>query len=280
MYTLDDIAAYGLIREGIYYRDGVQYISPYTKSLLKYKIRDYGMLSQAIQKGYPEFQNEFFIAKIAKMEEYLFQLNLKDVSNAMYRFDAYSNSKFDDDVLNNAEEKVNGSKILVSSPLSLQLSTADRLADLNVAEIKALLERIDSRGHNALSYLTSFGPSKILIVVRGIKFLEEQMLRIAASTPDYQEQPDLFMIDAELKREMIRDDLSRIIEEFLSGNDDYVFGKLTDKAKNRIFQSCVNPKRSVDFKIQGRILEMIANYTLSEELYRGESRVRAMGRFH
>ncbi|MDE5540191.1 MAG: hypothetical protein K2J20_06885 [Bacilli bacterium] len=105
--------------------------------------------------------------------------------------------------------------------------------------------------------------------------MEDQIIRIAASTPDYQEQPDLFMVDANIKRIMIKDDLVRIVEEFLSGGNDYIFGKLSDKAKDRIRASVGSNNQ-----IRNRVVEIIANYTIAEELERGEARVRAMGRFH
>ncbi|MDE5540192.1 MAG: hypothetical protein K2J20_06890 [Bacilli bacterium] len=52
------------------------------------------------------------------MEDKLFKLNLKEIPDHRYTFEAYSNSPFDSEVLNKAEEKISGSNLLVSSPLT------------------------------------------------------------------------------------------------------------------------------------------------------------------
>ncbi len=279
MYTLKDISTYSLIRLGTYYRNMIQHVERYAMVLRKYNIRDYEELEQAILSGNPDFQMEFFREKLLEAKEYLFKLNLSDISDNRFVFDAYNNSPFDTQILNKAEEYINGAKLLVSSPFNLQISTADRLKDLDVATIKSLLERVTFQGKNALAFnLCSFGEAKTFKVVEAVRFLEEQMLRIVVSTPDYAEQPDLFMTDAQIKREMIISDLARIIEEFLAGNEYYIFGTLTDGAKNKIREMVANPVKNR--RILKRIIDMLADYTIKEELERGEARVRAMGRFH
>lgn len=280
-YTLKDISTYGLIRRGVYYQDCAKYFNHNATALLQYKIRDYNELEQAILSGNPNFQSEFFYNEIQNAKEKLASLNLKDLEDARFKFDTYRDSGYQEAVLNSSEEKINGSNILVSSPLALQRSTTDRLKEFNVAQIKSLLEKVSFTGRNALTYyLCSFGDTKTFRVIEAIRFLEEQMLRIAASIPDYMDQSDLFRVDAKIKREMIRDDLERIITEFLSGNDAYIFGALTDRAKAKIQEAVLKPLNAWDAKIQNRIINMLADYTIREELEPGIKRVRAMERFH
>lgn len=275
MYKLKDISTYSLIIRGKNNKRLWAY------ALINYKVRDYEALKEMIESGKPIFQDQFLKDELDRVTSALIKINNEKQKDTIFSFPTYDNSQFDGDILRKFEKLISGSELLVASPTNLQRTTFDRLKGLTIAEIKNLLMHIDENGINTFrANLSSFGTYKTRKVYEAVRFLESQMLRIAESTPNYGQYLNLFTKDAELKRNMILDDKEQVLAEFLSGSEEYIFGKLIDKAKNRILEAFISPQNKVDYEIQKRIIDIIANYTISSELEKGETRVRAMERFH
>lgn len=280
MYTLEDISIAGLLAMPYGFKDSIAFMDA-VFTLENYGIKNYLELERMIESGNPSFQKPFFRIALVNAKKALNKINSMNKQGVVYSFRAFHDSYFDEIALNSALGNVNASRLLLTSPLNGQRTTNERLNKYTVLELKELLGLISLDGKNAFtSNFGSFGPAKTLKVVEAINFLESQMMRLAASSPNYQEDAFLFFKDEDRKREMIRDDILGITTEFLEGGSEYIFGSLSDNSKESLMEKVMMPTTKKDNMVRDKFISMIADYTITEELEKGEARTRALKRFH
>ncbi|MCI8671238.1 MAG: hypothetical protein HFI36_04270 [Bacilli bacterium] len=281
MVTLKDFSTYSLINVGtmVYRNSGID--SYGVKFLKEYNIRDFEQLEKMIEAGYWEFRNVHLINALNRARNMRDSINAKQKDVVMYKFLEYINSGYNLDVLNRADEKTSARVLPLNVPVSLTDATTKKLEGYSIADLKELLKRISFNGRNAfIQNVPSFGNCRTLNVVQAIRLFQDQILRVAVSTPDYEMQDNLFLVDYPLKREMILDDRVVIVDEFLMGGSDYIFGPLDEKAQETVRRSVINPHKKSEQIIHDKTIDLIANYTIPQELEKGQTRVRALERFH
>ncbi len=281
MVTLKDFSTYSLINVGtmVYRNSGID--SYGVKFLKEYNIRDFEQLEKMIEAGYWEFRNVHLINALNMARNMRDSINAKQKDVVMYKFLEYINSGYNLDVLNRADEKTSARVLPLNVPVSLTDATTKKLEGYSIADLKELLKRISFNGRNAfIQNVPSFGNCRTISVVQAIRFFQDQILMVAGSTPDYEMQDNLFLVNYLLKREMILDDRVAIFDEFLRGGFDYIFGLLDEKAQETIRRSVINPHKKSEQIIHDKTIDLIANYTIPQELEKGQTRVRALERFH
>lgn len=276
MVTLKDFSTFSLVDIIRVRRNEIDVEIALT--LLAHDVRDYAQL-EALMLKYPEkFRGSILVEYLRVAKENMAIINSQNLEVLRWSFNNYDNAN--KGLLNNYDKLVNASLLPVSSPLNVGRSTPERLQGFSIYEVKELLNKLRDTKNAFMANMSSFGLSKTLKVVEAINFYDEQMLRLASSIPNWEECENLFLVDAEIKREIINDNMRIIAEEFLRDGNNYVFGTLSDKSKESLWRALANPQKKTDSLVRKKFIEMIANYTIREELEDEEERGVALRRFH
>lgn len=276
MVTLKDFSTYNLVDIIRSRRNAKD--AEIALTLLVYDVRDYAQL-EALMLKYPErFRGSILVEYLRNAKENMEIINSQNLKVSTWSFNSYDNAN--KGYLNNYDKLVNASLLPLSSPLNIGRSTPERLQRFSIYDVKELLNKLSCGVNNAfIANMPSFGLSKTLKVVEAINFYDEQMLRLASSIPNWEECENLFLVDAEVKRKLIDDNMRSIAEEFLKGGNSYVFGVLSDKSKESLWRALVNPKNGTNLLVRKKFIEMIANYTIREELEDEKERGEVLRRF-
>lgn len=282
MYSLKDVSTCHLNHLSEDYLRKYCHINSLTASLERFNIQTFAELEEQVLSGNPYFQNNYYYSEIERIKQKLAIINAEGRVIPRYFCANYENTFLDNFALTAAERFIPGSVLPLTRPLNTVQKSSNKLGTYSISYIKKLLSTITKYGNNAFTYeiKPAFPAPKIAKLLKCLALLEEQMVRIAKSTPDYATNQRLFYKDYTLKREIIFANLEAIIMEFLAGDENYIFGTLNEQAKNKLYNKVVNTKNDTTHPIRENTINLIANYTTSEELMASEDRPQVLARFH
>ena len=149
----------------------------------------------------------------------------------------------------------------------------------NIWEIKKLVEKTDEVGKPLIFKVRNFGKGLYPELLTVLNFYDQQVERLI----DYKDQnncgDNLFYYEQREKLDIVRDYEKEIYEYLFNNGQDYIFGKLTDAQKDKIYSAIRGSKSVKNQNLLSKLNEVIANYTTLEELkdvnkiYKGQRKV-------
>lgn len=276
-----ELSTYPFIKDARSYRQSSLEDKVAAALFLEYHIINYGLLEEAINKGIPEFQNNYFFQMLKKAYDTLNKENNKKLTAPVYSFDTYSLSGLPIDVLSHTDYVTSCTVLPFNSPLADNRGLAYRLSEFNIQMAKEMLASYATSSKNALEMCVfNFGHNKSEQLFSLIKFYEDQIIRTASETPDLKTfTGSLFTKDAKEKRSIVAGNALDMCDYLLSEGDEFIWGKMTNEKKDTLKARIYHPNDSKDLKTHFKFIDTISSYTTLQELETPLSRKRALDRF-
>lgn len=270
MITLYNISTRDYIKAGLNayeaYNQDIFQVLP----LVTYGIDNYGALNELITSGCIEFQKPCLIMALKNAKKSVERLSGSKKIDQTYTFLKYANSDFDMQKLHQTDEQVSCQALPVSSIFNVDYNTSDRIENISIAEAKVLMGLVNLEGRNAFasnSDLQNIGVAKTKKIAQAIDFYDEQILRIAATIPNLKDYDgNLFEKDKDLKEKAIEDQILDIVLYLIENGSEFLWGKMNERRKDKLFSICQSVKQSKDLKIKKKFIDIIRDYTIIEEL--------------
>lgn len=276
MYTLEDITTFDLIY--------LKQISEEARKLFKEKnITNFQELENYYYSGNPDFKDLIELL-LKKAHITLDKLNFgKQVVTYKWPQLEYSS------LISKTDKEVNAS--LLPYNITSYGGALKQLAlkEFTIYEVKYLAGKITIDGKNALlKTLYGIGPKYLPGFIDKINFYNEQLERIIECIPDIASfNGNLFTYKRAEKIAIIENNYRQIMIQLFSLSDSFIFGKVDDDLIKRIIKyyelfrsnpDCFRKKSYYYYSIALPLLQIIANYTILEEL-ESESLALTLTRF-
>lgn len=172
--------------------------------------------------------------------------------------------------------------IICSPTANLSRFRLKDLGNVTIYEAKHLLSRVKFNNsstvyENALiAKLRYFGNGDIIKIRDAINFYEEQVLRQAGETDELER--NLFTLNADIKREIVSDDYSSIVDYFIDNAELCVWGALNKSSKEKLIRS-KHLKSGESIKIRNNLTSIVSNYVTLQEANEGLVKQKTLDRF-
>jgi len=263
MYTLEDITLVPYIMKLSSYK----YIDINSAYLYKFlttnKIYDFKRLEEFMKLGNPLVNNKTFYKKLNQAYELLTKIN-----NRQIQVQTYSSRKRPTSFakeINDTDRTTMLGEIMITHPLYSN-SLPQKVKGLSIDTVEYLRSKIVLSGKNALTEVIPYvGEKRVNHFSYDLFRYREQLNRIIAEIHDKKDLlqvGNLFYKDFEEKRAVILTELNEIISYMLDNGKTFIWGNLTEPARNRIRNAIAKNK---DSEIKEKFANMIAKFvTLSE----------------
>ena len=177
----------------------------------------------------------------------------------------YHSKNYTDSSLRYVDEFNKGIILITDSPAIDEIRTRYYgIKNKTIATIKRELSLCTPRGDNYLVRncygLSQTGAENVVFLV---DMYTEQVERQAALTSD--RTINLFTYQNEEKEQLARDNYAKIVDYFVEGKEEYIWGKMSKTQAKKLLSS-VNGKGVANQRIKNRLVTILVNYTTLEEV--------------
>lgn len=269
MITLKDITLKLFIQDGL--KSSQKEQREDVQLLMDFGINNCADLYEHIKSGDSRFQKPIFLRIVSLSLDNLRKIGISKKEPAIYTFDNYDRFPTLKKVLEKSDSHVSCEELPIFTPIELNHRALKiRVEDINIARARELLGLIAPDTRNALvNLLPNLNGERLKDIANGIKFYEEQIIRIVESCPTIINYNGIiFYKDAEKKRQIIEPILEDVILYISSLGEDFIWGRLSDKSKAKLLSS-VKRKSDMQKTIIESFISLITNYVTLQEMEEG-----------
>lgn len=279
MISLKDISLNLYIAEGLKVLRGEQHENALL--LVENGVYDCGALEERINSGDPRFQKEIFLRILSLVKSRLKIVGTTIKEPVVYIFDTYDKYPHLKKRLVKDDKLISSSSLPIFTPIETNhRALMKRVENISIGEARELIGTIAPDLRNSLvNILPNLNGSRLKDIAGGIKFYEEQIIRIVESDPTaINYKGTLFYKNAREKRMIIESQLEDIILYMNSLGEDFIWGHMNDVSKNRLLKS-VKRASNLQEKILENFISLICGYVTLQELEEGAVENEALKRF-
>lgn len=279
MLTLKDISLDLYIDEGLSVSFGEQHENALL--FVENGIYNYADLERRIKSRDPKFQRDTFLRIIAVAKYNLKKVNNSGKAPSIYTFDTYSKYPELRDKLIRSDSFVTCDVLPIFTPYDhYSRALKNKVSKVNINYAKKHLGLISPNLRNAfVNTAPNLSSKRVQDIAYGIRFYEEQILRIVESNPNIMNYNGVvFYKDSREKEEIIRSILEDIILYINSLGENFIWGRVSAEYKLKLLNSLM---RRCDGHIDliNNFVSLIRDYVTLQELEEGIIENETLKRF-
>lgn len=238
----------------------IERLEDYKELFDKYNITNYGELDYYINVlKIMELQKDEIIKQLDKVKKHLNSQTAQGI--ILPKFKVYENSIFNKELLDSIDESIPSVLLPYKMPSQNHTTILAKNQPMTIRKLRTRLQSVNEFDKNVFD---SRNTKKEGIVVDSINMYDEyidELIRflIKKNKPI---NSNIFYADYDEKKEIAYDNRKEIAFNMLSNTNSFVFGNISDKSKDTMFNNiCKGDNRTTN-----EFVDMIVNYSMLQEL--------------